>query len=403
VEDRHHITRSNGLEPGEWFASLRAGCPVHRDDGYEPPFYVLSKYADIDRAVRETDLWVNRDGPGLAFAGQGVLQSADGDDHRRHRATVTQAFTSPAMRRLAPRVERIATDLFDGFAARGEGDWIELLAKPFPAIVIAEILGVSSDIQDEFAAASADLVASFGDGDVQRYQRASTILRTQIAFVIDSRLAALSDWDPATSQDPEPGLLPDDVSSMLAVAQRRGELAYDETIGIGTNLLVGGHETTTNLLALMVYRLAQDPALLEKVRADRSLIEAMVEESLRFDSPTQGMFRTSTRDTEIDGVEIPAGSKVELLYASANRDEEIWEDPDVFRIDRNARDLRRHMSFGRGIHLCIGAPLARMEAAVMLSELLDRFATVELAGTPGLTAPFILRGFTNMPIRWSLT
>jgi cytochrome P450 len=402
MDNRHHITRSNVLEPGPWYQTIRTDCPVHRDTGYDPPFFVLSKYHDIDRAVRETDLWVNHDGPGLAFAGQGVLQTADGDDHRRHRATVTQAFTSPAMRRLAPRVTQIVKDLFDRFAAAGEGDWVGLLAKPYPAIVIAEILGVPADSRDDFAAASAEMVAAFGDGDAQRYARASADLRGQIEVVAKARLGALSGWDPASGADPEPGLVPDDVSTMLAVAHRRGDLDYQEMIGIGTNLLVGGHETTTNLLALMLYRLAEQPGLLEKVRSDRSLVETTVEESLRFDSPTQGMFRTNTRDTEVGGVAIPQGSKVQLLYASANRDEDVWDDPEEFRLDRDPRDLRRHMAFGRGIHLCIGAPLARMEAAAALTEVLDRFATVELAATPELTPPFILRGFTTMPIRWTL-
>jgi cytochrome P450 len=398
--EHDHIARSNVLEPGEWYRELRAHCPVLEDTHHDPPFYVLSKHDDIDRAVRQTDLWINRDGPGLAFAAQGVLQSADGDDHRRHRATVTPAFTSPAMRRLEPRIQQIAAGLFDALPAAGGGDWIELLAKPFPAIAIAEILGVSPDVREEFADASAEIVAAFGNGDIGRYQSASAILRAHISAVIDQRLAALDGWDPADGGPPPE--LPDDVSGMLAVACRRGELDYQEAVGIGTNLLIGGHETTTNLLALMVFRLAERPELLEQVRADRRLIPAFVEESLRYDSPTQGMFRTTTRETEVGGVKIPAGAKVQLLYASANRDEDLWADPETFRLDRNDRDLRRHLGFGRGVHLCIGAPLARMEAAVMLSELLDRFATVELAGDPVLSPPFILRGFTSMPIRWTL-
>ena len=306
------------------------------------------------------------------------------------------------MRRLAPRVTQIVKELFDGFAQAGEGDWIELLAKPYPAIVIAEILGVAVDSQAEFAAASSEMVAAFGDGDAQRYARASADLRGQIEVVARARLEALSTWDPASGAAPEPGLVPDDVSTMLAVAHRRGDLDYQEMIGIGANLLVGGHETTTNLLGLMLYRLIEHPWLLEKVRSDRSLVELTVEESLRFDCPTQGMFRTNSRDTDVGGVAIPRGSKVQLLYASANRDEDVWDDPEEFRLDRDARDLRRHMAFGRGIHLCIGAPLARMEAAAALTELLDRFATVELAATPELTPPFILRGFITMPIRWTL-
>jgi cytochrome P450 len=395
-----HIARSHVLEPGEWYRELRARCPVFEDTHHDPPFFVLSKYDDVDRAVRQTDLWINRDGPGLAFAAQGVLQSADGDDHRRHRASVTPAFTSSAMRRLEPWIKQVAAGLFDAFSAAGGGDWIELFAKPLPVAAIAEILGVSPDAQEEFATASAEIVAAFGDGDVGRYQSASAILRAHISAVIDQRLAALAGWDQADG-DP-PSELPHDVAGMLAVACRRGELDYQEAVGIGTNLLIGGHETTTNLLALMVFRLAERPELLEQVRADRSLIPAFVEESLRYDSPTQGMFRTTTRETEVGGVTIPAGAKVQLLYAAANRDEDVWADTETFRLDRSDRDLRRHMAFGRGVHLCIGAPLARMEAAVMLSQLLDRFATVELAGDPVLSPPFILRGFTSMPIRWTL-
>lgn len=395
----HHIARSNVLEPAAWYSEMRAKCPVHKDDGFDPPFFVLTKYADIDRAIRDQDLWVNRDGPGLAFAAQGVLQSADGDDHRRHRSAVTPAFTTPAMRRVEPRIRKILTDLFDSFQASGQGDWIRLLAKPFPVRVIAEILAVPADQRDEFVAATGEIVAAFGDGDAARYQAASTELRRHMSDVIHARL---DEYDRKSAEGDVPDDFGDDVPGLLVMAHRRGELSFEEMVGIETNLLIGGNDTTTNLIALMVYRLASRPDLLEQIRADRSLVSAAVEETLRFDAPTQGMFRTNTSDAVIGDVTIPAGSKVELLFASANRDEDAWTDPETFRIDRDPRELRRHMAFGRGMHLCIGAPLARMEAAMALNELLDRFATVDLDGDPVLSPSFILRGFSEMPIRWTL-
>ena len=151
----------------------------------------------------------------------------------------------------------------------------------------------------------------------------------------------------------------------------------------------------------MIYRLSAQPELLTELKNDRNLIEPAVEEFLRFDSPVQGLFRTNSSSCPVLDSVIPAGTKLQAMFASANRDPEIWDDPDLIRFDRDPRLSRQHLAFGWGVHYCIGAPLARLEAHLALEKIVESFTTIEVLEEPPTTPPFILRGFTKLNIRWT--
>ena len=178
-------------------------------------------------------------------------------------------------------------------------------------------------------------------------------------------------------------------------------LSRKETRDQLVTLFLAGHETTSSLIGIMFFRLAQRPDLLEQLHDRPELIETAVEEFLRFDSPVQGLFRAAADDTELGEVAIPAGAKVQLLYASANRDPAVWDDPDELRFDRDPGRLRKHLAFGWGVHHCLGASLARLEGRLVLSRMVRDLATLELVEPPVPTSAFLLRGFEHVVVRWT--
>jgi cytochrome P450 len=151
----------------------------------------------------------------------------------------------------------------------------------------------------------------------------------------------------------------------------------------------------------MLYRLLERPELMARLRADPDLIPVAVEEALRFDSPVSGLFRTNASECELRGETIPERSKLQLLFGSANRDPDRFEEPDEFRLDREPNELRRHVAFGWGIHFCIGAPLARQETRITFERLLARMDDIELAGPARRNDSFVLHGLTELPLRWT--
>ena len=194
---------------------------------------------------------------------------------------------------------------------------------------------------------------------------------------------------------------PDDVLAVLAAARRDGTITTDEARHLGYQLLVAGHETTTSLLGTMLYRLLERPALWPPCRENIGLLPAAIEEALRFDSPVHGLFRTNADECVVHGESIPRGTKLQLAFAAANRDPAQFTQPDEFKLDRDRRELGRHVAFGWGIHFCIGAPLARLEARVAFEQLLARIDGIVLDGEPERNDSFVLHGLTRLPIRFT--
>jgi cytochrome P450 len=386
-----HVAHANDLEPSIGHQHLRENCPLHREDGHDPPFHVVSRHADVFDVVTDPCRWGNGQGVGVYVQTGGVLGTADDPDHRRQRKVLQDAFRPAAIDALAPRVERIGDDLWSAaFSADGEGDFVRLFAFPFPAIVIAELLGVPLDRRDDFRRWSDDIVNGLGGGDLELVEQANI----ELFALVDSLVARREELLAAGEQ------LPDDVLSVLTAAKATGSLSHGEVRRLSQQLLVAGHETTASLISLMLYRLVERPELAEQLWADPSLIPSAVEEFLRFDSPVQGLFRVNAEPATVRGVELPAGTKLQALYASANRDPAVWDEPDELRLDRHLAGGRPHLAFGWGIHHCIGAPLARREGQLALRWMVERFQSVELTGPVAVNEPFILRGLTTLPIRW---
>ncbi len=401
TEGYSHTESARAFEPFDGYAKLREQCPVHAVAEHDPPFYVLSRFDDIVGVLKQPDLWGNRDGPGVFYQEAGVLGSTDDPDHARHRRTLRSAFLPTAIARLEPRVASIADALFDEIVPKGEGDFIDLFAFPFPAIVIGELLGVRDEDRADFRDWSLVAVSALTGGDVAAYEEAKNAIADCIEVQVTARETLLADADLEDGVDPIGSVLPDDVSSILAVAHRDGVLTRAEFRHLGYQLLVAGHETTTSLLGLMLYRLLERPELMAALRADPELVPVAIEEGLRFDSPVQGLFRTNASECTLAGETLPPRSKLQLLFGSANRDPAQWDAPDEFRLDRETKELRRHVAFGWGIHFCIGAPLARLETRLTFERILARMDDIELAGEPQRNESFVLRGLTSLPLRWT--
>jgi cytochrome P450 len=197
------------------------------------------------------------------------------------------------------------------------------------------------------------------------------------------------------------GDVPDDLLTRLLTVERDGQhLSHADVMGFCQFLLVAGSATTTLLIGNVIHRLLLDPDQLALVDADRTLVEAAIEESLRIDAPVHGLFRTNDEAVCLRGVDIEPDSKVLALFGSANLDPDAWDEPDRFDVTRDLANLRKHYAFGVGIHYCLGAPLARLEAQLALSAVLDRLPGLRLAGEPTGVKADVLKGFETLPVTW---
>ena len=388
-----HLEHANDLEPAAGHHHLIEHCPLHKEETFDPPFYVVSRHEDVLSMLTDPAQWTNGDGPGVFFQEGGVLGSADDPDHRRQRKVLQDGFRPAAIASLAPRVDIIGRELWDkAFASDGEGDFVTLFAFPFPAIVIAEMLGIRPEDREQFGHWSDDIVNGLGGGDLSLVAIANEGIYGFVDTLVAERQEILERGDTP----------PDDLLTVLTVAYRNGDLQYGEVRRLSQQVLVAGHETTASLLSLMLYRLIQQPELSDLLRADPSLIPWAVEEFLRYDSPVQGLFRTNRDECVVHGEKIEADTKVQLLFAAANRDPEVWQDPDDIQLDRFGPGTKPHLAFGWGVHHCIGNVLARREGQLALRWMVETFEKVELIGPVQVNQPFILRGLTTLPIRWTL-
>ncbi|MCA1222672.1 cytochrome P450 family protein [Streptomyces sp. 8L] len=326
--------------------------------------------------------------------GRNMLQ-ADPPDHTRLRRLVAREFTGRRVEALRPRVERITDELLDAMLPAGHADLVDALAFPLPVTVICELLGVPRADRDDFRRWSAEVVAATDPVAAATAQRDMAAYLTEL--IAAKRAAGRAGGSAHGSAD--------DLLTALARTPADGEegLSAEELLGMAFLLLVAGHETTANLISSAVHLLLRHPDQLAALRADASLLEAAVEESLRYEPATLATnFRYAARDVELGGVTVPAGDTVIVSLASANRDPLAFRAPDRFDIRRDPAELRRHVTFGHGIHHCLGAPLARLEAPVALRALLTRCPELALDPERGSATwrPSLLHGLATLPVRW---
>jgi len=376
----------NMADPANGHHELLERCPVHRFDAFDPPFYTLSRYEDVESALRDIDTFSSHYGQGPRFTEpQGML--SDPPQHTFMRALVQQAFTPRAMKQLRVQVTKLTEELIDDIeAGPANFDLHDDFAFPLPVIIIAGMLGVPSQDIDKFKHWSDISVAAMGAKDPAQYAKDQGEFFAYLNNHLLTRRAAIV----AGEQ------VPDDLLTVIAGAQDESGALISEAdaMSLTNQLLVGGNETTTSLITNMLWRLLEVPERWQSVVDDPSLVEAAIEESLRFDPPVLGLYRNTTRDVTLHDTTIPEGSKVYINYAAANRDPNAFANPDEFDLHR---DRVRHMAFGLGVHFCLGAPTARLEAEVALHALIRRLPHMRLLGPGERIAPFFLWGRRRLP------
>jgi len=395
------LDESFQADPAATFAALRERCPVHRTE--EPaPHHTLSRERDVRAALRDDVTWSSKHGPGLAYADParptGVLVSSDPPLHTAERLAISRLFRPSVVEAMAGDVRSLTGRILDDLAPRGRGDLVRDLAMPLPLTVMCWLLGTPvADIERfrswvlPMAEGVSYVKGSMDPRAADAYREFGEYFTRHIA----ERRRAIDAGETA----------PEDLLTRLLGRMSDGEgdertLSPQQVLGFCQFLLVAGSATTTLLIANVVHRLLEHPDQLELVRADRSLVPSAIEESLRFDAPVHGLFRTNTCPVTLHDVEIPEASKVLMLFGSANRDPEAWDEPDRFDVTRDPQVLRRHHAFGLGIHVCLGAPLARLEGAVALEAVLDRLPGLRRDGDGSRVRAAVLHGFESYPVAW---
>ena len=375
--------------PYPYYAHLRDQAPVYQVEGMG--CWAVSRYDDVLHILRSPKqfsseiLFTALLGDMNPVPEAPSLIASDPPVHSRLRKLANKGFTPKLIRGLEPRVREITQDLLQPIKGQSEFDLVADLSTPLPVILIAEMLGVDPDLRVDFKRWSDDIVSAanrtYTPQEEQRIRQSIEEFRTYFGEVIDAR-----------RKDPQ-----DDLLSALVKAEEEDQvLTAGEVLGLAVLLLIAGNETTTNLLGNIMLALLTHPDQMAKVQADRSLIPNVVEETLRYDGPVQGIFRQAKEDVVLAGTTIPADAMVLPLFASANHDEYKFSNPEQFDVTRNTAD---HIALGYGIHFCLGGPLARLESIVALEELLARFPSMALRDdTVARVDSFFIRGPKTLPL-----
>jgi len=372
------VSREFLADPYAYYRRLRESDPVHFDKARGS--WVLTRYSDVAAALRDEDR--------LSAEQQPVATSmlvSDPPDHTRLRSLVAKAFTPRTVSQLTPRVHDIVDGLLDDASTRGEMDAIAEFAYPLPITVIAELLGVEPERREFFRAESQKIAVALGPITDPMVAMRATEGRNEL-------LAYLSTLIEKRREMPR-----DDLISALVQAEDRGDfLNHGELLAMLLLLLVGGHETTVNLIGNGLLALLRHPEQMELLRTQDGTEKRAVEELLRYDSPVQYSGRVAATDFDLGGKRIRAGEGVRMILGAANRDPEVFADPDMLDI---TRDPCPHLAFGAGIHFCLGAQLARLEAQIALPAVVRRFPELRIATHDLRWRPAaVLRGLEALPV-----
>ncbi|MEV6479648.1 cytochrome P450 [Streptomyces sp. NPDC051576] len=378
-------------DPHQVYAMLRKSGPVHRVRLPEPDehhvTWLIVGYEEARAAL--TDPRLAKDGSriGMTFLDEELigrhLLTVDPPHHTRLRGLVTRAFTMRRVEELRPRVQQITDELLDAMLPLGRADLVDSLSYPLPITVICELLGVPEIDRAEFRKLSTEAVAPTSSGSEHD---AFVRLAEYLGDLIEDKRRA----------GPSGDLLSDLIRT---TAEDGDRLSPQELRGMAFILLIAGHETTVNLLTSGIHALLTHPGQLAALRADMTLLDGAIEEMLRYEGPVEnGTFRFAAEPLDIAGTSIGKGDPVMVGLTAADRDGDRFPAPDRFDI---RRDARGHLAFGHGIHYCLGAPLARLEARTAIRTLLERAPGLALDGPPGDWLPgMLMRGMRALPVRW---
>ncbi|MFM2070525.1 MAG: hypothetical protein RLZZ623_788 [Actinomycetota bacterium] len=401
--------------PHQYYRAMQEQAPVFHVEGTD--LYMVTRHEMITPILRDTQTFSNRFGSAGEMPKGDVVErikevlasgwtqvptmlTIDPPDHTRFRGTVAAYFNPKRMAELRAPIEAIVDRLIDGFPD-DVFDVVTSFAIPVPIAAIAIILNVPADRMADFKRWSDDSIANIGTviTDDRRVEAYRGIVEFQHYFAeqLESRRATRADE------------AVDDLMSSLVRAEidvdppavGKRPLIMEEMLSILQQLLVAGNETTTKAITEGLMLLATHPDVWRRLQADPAGYAPLVtEEVLRLSTPTQGMFRLTTRDVELEGVHVPKGSRLVLVYSGANRDPRVWgDDPDRFDPDRP--NLKDHLAFGKGIHFCLGAPLSRVEMQVAFEHLARRIERIELVDGAELRyhPSFMLRGLERLDAR----
>ena len=318
---------------------------------------------------------------------KGNFVGMDDPDHRRLRGMVSQAFTPKVIAGLEPRIAELTTELLDQVGDRF--DMVDALAYPLPVIVIADLLGVPSSDQYTFRRWADSMMGIDVDRD-----RPITEIRDESVKVAAPVMREMNEYLLEFIRARRANPVEDLTSKLVQVEVDGEQLSDEEIVGFVGLLLLAGYITTTATLGNSIVTFAENPDAIAEVRADPTLLPQAIEEVLRLRTPFPQVARMTVTETELGGVTIPADQLVVPNLTAANRDERVFADPDRFDLHRD----NKHVTFGHGIHFCLGAPLARLEARVALRLLLDRYADIEIADQVELRSPWTMVAVTKLPL-----
>lgn len=364
----------------EIYRTLRNEHPLYHNE--EQNFWAVSRFEDV-RAIASDAERFSSEGTSIGASLIPHIQTMDPPRHDALRNLVSMAFTPRRMEKMEPRVREIARELIDDFADRGHCDLLEEYARHLPSRVIGEMIGVPAGRREAFLECTEQMIGvTPSSGDVDSVRAPAMKIYEEFAKLLDERRKERRD----------------DLMSALLDAEIDGEhLSQEELLGFCFVLIVAGNDTTTNLIANGAVMLAHHPEQRRLLVEDPSLIPNAVEEMLRFESPAQVLPRRTLEEVEIHGVKIPAEQEIKLIWAAANRDDREFLEPDRFDATRK---IRRHMGLGIGIHFCLGAKLARLEARVGFEELLARMPEYKLESEPKWVQSIWARAYAGVPIRF---
>jgi cholest-4-en-3-one 26-monooxygenase len=386
-----------GGPPYATFRQLRRECPVFWNpmDGDDGGFWAILRYKDVFGVSLDTKTFsaakagvILRDWKAEEYEVQKeLLVNRDPPDHTRRRRLVSLGFSGKMMRNLEAHVRAVTREILDEVTPLGACDFVDRISAELPLQVIVEMVGVPKEDRRKVLEWSNKMIG-FDDPEYAGAAPEVGQMAAAELFMYANELAEEREKRPTG-----------DLVSLLMQAEVDGErLSRTDVSSFFMLLLVAGNETTRNLISGGMLALIEHPEQRARLLADRSLLPSAIEEMLRWVAPVNVFRRTATRDTEVGGQRIREGEKVALFYASANRDEAAFENPDTFDVGRHPND---HLAFGIGPHFCLGANLARLEIRVMFEALLERMPDVELDGTPERLRSYFINGIKRMPVRYT--